>query len=1112
MWIWFNKNGVLINSTIHGSAARVGTGDFQIFAYFDGLNVDDYYTDATIRFRRPDLQGSEYPSLFMQRVDNLVYNKDESDTDSIGFQNGHSYTGFMFDFGNFQDNEDYVSLLDTPGLWEATISLYGGNGAKNVVGIVTFNVEDSVSVVDNDPTVIDPDEILEQFRVQFGKKLDKNSKSYLRTSENFLQQVQEGTLSKEVYVPGVYVLDAATNIVYRIDTVTETVPGSGYVTATYTEVIYLEADVFGSIEVADSFYVLGEKSFETYTIANLIAEVGAEKDFIAIVKAKDLNNEEKLFTFSVSYNAGTYAISRNSTPFPNAGAYSLTTYYHRVGNLFSIGSTLLFSETGWTSNQVLTSNADISLLDHTISTRRYIDATSITFITTMEPGIISISGNYNNLFLDEAQLKSDGLTVSSERSNATTSYKAGSIVDGENTFTFPSTGGVLATESHFVNDLVPYTGAIHDVDLGEHAFKLGQSGSGGVLRTEIENAKISLKTNVGSKNNLVIEYNKITREALDGDYVLNIPKENGTLATQGYVDSSIEELEQRSDVVDVVGTYADLQNYDTSSLSANDLVKVINDSTHDNAISYYRWVITNNVGAWVYVASEGPFYTKSQTNTLLEQKVQKDSAASIVYGTSSIGAQTSVPYTANATEGALVLRRTDGHVTVPLTPVEQTDAASKAYVDKKENLIATTYADLVTLKTNSGLIPGCFYRITDYTCTTATTNTSSAGHVFDIIVRADDVNVLNEQAWAIHHAGDTYFTDSKLEAWQLWYCLDNDTTRFDWADSTNGKGVIYRMIDEFDNDCPYDFKNILFTDSAATPKYTNAYTFSYTESNTIKDASLLASKGCYSNIIKEYISSNKLKLNFNVFYSTTTTFACNSNTFGDDCSHNTFGDNCSANTFGDYCSSNTFGANCESNTFGDNCSTNTFGDYYTFNTFGNSCNGNTFGAECITNTFGTNCISNTFGDYCSRNIFGNDCQRTTFGDNCSANTFGNYCSRNTFGDNCSTNTFGNRCSNNTFGANCSINILRNSCSYNKFGDSSSATNYCRYNIIDNGCSYLYINSSGTASFSNQLQNIHIHLGITGSSSFNMRTITLSRGLAYSTDVYANNSQSIILND
>lgn len=56
----------------------------------------------------------------------------------------------------------------------------------------------------------------------------------------------------------------------------------------------------------------------------------------------------------------------------------------------------------------------------------------------------------------------------------------------------------------------------------------------------------------------------------------------------------------------------------------------------------------------------------------------------------------------------------------------------------------------------------------------------------------------------------SYFSGVKVEAWQIWYCLDNDRTRFAWADTENGRGVIYRMIDEHLNDVPYDFKNIQY--------------------------------------------------------------------------------------------------------------------------------------------------------------------------------------------------------------------------------------------------------------------------------------------------------------
>ena len=53
-----------------------------------------------------------------------------------------------------------------------------------------------------------------------------------------------------------------------------------------------------------------------------------------------------------------------------------------------------------------------------------------------------------------------------------------------------------------------------------------------------------------------------------------------------------------------------------------------------------------------------------------------------------------------------------------------------------------------------------------------------------------------------------YFANSNLKAWKLKYCLDNDLTRFLYADTINGKGVIYYLEDEFGNKGDFDFKNI----------------------------------------------------------------------------------------------------------------------------------------------------------------------------------------------------------------------------------------------------------------------------------------------------------------
>lgn len=82
--------------------------------------------------------------------------------------------------------------------------------------------------------------------------------------------------------------------------------------------------------------------------------------------------------------------------------------------------------------------------------------------------------------------------------------------------------------------------------------------------------------------------------------------------------TEIETIEASSDVVDVVGTYAELEAYDTSKLKDNDLIKVLADETRDDAITYYRWSTTTET--FTYVGSEGPYYTSSEVDTLLAGK------------------------------------------------------------------------------------------------------------------------------------------------------------------------------------------------------------------------------------------------------------------------------------------------------------------------------------------------------------------------------------------------------------------------------------------------------------------------------------------------------------
>ena len=298
------------------------------------------------------------------------------------------------------------------------------------------------------------------------------------------------------------------------------------------------------------------------------------------------------------------------------------------------------------------------------------------------------------------------------------------------------------------------------------------------------------------------------------------------------------------------------------------------------------------------------------------------------------------------------------------------------------------------------------------------------------------------------HPNYNYFANSNLSAWKLWYSLDNDTERFTWADADNGKGVIYRMIDEYNNECPYDFKNIQFIrnelsnprglymndcmdgdeywveDNSILNKYglfsdgyygkNNNFNFVYDKSIGLKVLKILYDKSrvpvycytfgvkedyslkgdCRNNIIKGYENENKKTLNNIVFLGG---FCCD-NIFGENCNNITLGKSSSFNIFGSECCDSTFGHNFYNNIIGNNCHDNVFGDDCYMNKFGYMSSFNTFGRYCSYNNFGENCNNNTLGIESCNNVFEYNCYCNTFGNNCSDNTFGSGCIYNTFGE------------------------------------------------------------------------------------------------------------------
>lgn len=367
----------------------------------------------------------------------------------------------------------------------------------------------------------------------------------------------------------------------------------------------------------------------------------------------------------------------------------------------------------------------------------------------------------------------------------------------------------------------------------------------------------------------------------------------------------------------------------------------------------------------------------------------------------------------------------------------------KEYINKKINTIPSfveiTYSDLKDAVTNNQLIPGQQYRIIDYKTTTKDVDTKSAGHNFDIIVTADSINTLNEVARAIQHDGDTYFSGQDLKSWKLWYCLDNDNVKYYWADTTNGKGVIYRMIDDKGNDCPYDFKNILFrypiNDTNASTYTGYYYTFTNINSaSEITDKSLSEANnntiGVYTNNKSRYYLPHNIFINAPA--SEDDTAMCHSNILGKNCHNNFFNKGCICNILETNCHNNFFDYNCRLNKMGINCSWNVIGSgsYY--------------------NTIGINCSYNKMGQDCDGNVMMNYCRYNELGKQCSYNLFNAHCFYNSF----------------------------------RIAKSSDAElrPYCKYNIFGQGCQYNVIWNSATASSNYSIQGITITPNVIGTES------------------------------
>lgn len=396
-------------------------------------------------------------------------------------------------------------------------------------------------------------------------------------------------------------------------------------------------------------------------------------------------------------------------------------------------------------------------------------------------------------------------------------------------------------------------------------------------------------------------------------------------------------------------------------------------------------------------------------------------------------------------------------------------------LDKVKNgeSIQGTYAQIKALKNAGKLQPGNVYQIEDYNATSKQSDTVVVPKIaFSIILTAVSSDFFSEEAFALAK-------NMRNELRKIYYCIENDTSRFAWADATNGKGVIYRMIDNNGNDVPYDFENIRFIRTLALPTNDSpirqlAGQFVGIDGVSLPGLTTINQKnnfptfgnGVYrNNVIKPYFKDGVQYLN---------NIICSGNKW----SNNSFDDNCHDITIlygsvNEGC--NTFGKNCygiamtqaDSNIFGDDFHENSIDGYIYNNSFGIGCTQNIFGDHVNCNSFGNFFIGGVVGNMVAFNAFGENCLNINIVSS-AYNAFGNGCSDISMGGHSYNNTFGNGCQHVLFGVN-----------QGAYG--WQPLEYVSNVKISDGVSYIRLTKTDSAqnTADSYTDNVNIHRGVHG---------------------------------
>lgn len=203
----------------------------------------------------------------------------------------------------------------------------------------------------------------------------------------------------------------------------------------------------------------------------------------------------------------------------------------------------------------------------------------------------------------------------------------------------------IGDESVISPDSGDYRNVLLYYEINRHAYLIDSAGIATPISVEVydmdaiiedlDNLGIEVKdidSRLEALNDYAVEEIKNLRDN-DANLQKEIEEEVDNRQTgDDELQKQIDAIESKSDVVDVVDTYAQLESYATASLGDNDVVKVLQDEEHDGAISYYRW--NKTAGTWSYIGSIGPYYTKAEADEKIEGDIPvkaKNLPATVLY-------------------------------------------------------------------------------------------------------------------------------------------------------------------------------------------------------------------------------------------------------------------------------------------------------------------------------------------------------------------------------------------------------------------------------------------------------------------------------------------------